>query len=347
MTQLRTLCCNLTLALLLLVLLPAASALAAGDDKTTITSTDTNVKVQLLLGGKDAKGRALPPVDVPPSSDGHTFKIEPQLFGSTTLPTGLFPYDCGDGKIVFTVPGANIDDLCPRDHRTPLAFIPLGGSGDLFTLPDGVTHKLTITSVGGAGPVFTPTSLAPSPNSLFWGQVGAGVGVGAGNSLNDCDPFNQVFLNSPCTATNRELTFNVGGQVGITPFFALSGEYFHIDTFDRKATAPTFLEQSSGETQFGSFMGRGIIPLGPVSLFGEGGVAVWRTNVTEHQTLASSTTPITTKLTVNGVSPAGGIGVDFRLSKHFGIEAEYVYFEQQKSVDSHYHVGVIGFRWKP
>jgi hypothetical protein len=347
MTQLRTLCCSLVLALLLFVILPAVSALAEGDDKTTtITSADTSVKVQLLLG-LDPKGRKLPPVDVPPSSDGHTFKIEPQLFGSTTLPTGLFPFDCGDGKIVFTVPGANIDDVCPKDHRTPLAFIPLGASGNLSTLPDGITHHLTITSVGGAGPVTTPATLAPSPRPLIWGQLGAGVGVGAGNSLNDCDPFNQVFLNSPCTATNRELTFNVGGQVGITPFFALSGEYFHIDTFDRKATAPTFLEQSSGETQFGSFMGRGIIPLGPVSLFGEGGVAVWRTNQTEHQTLSSSTTPITTKLTVNGVSPAGGIGVNFKLSKHFGIEAEYVYFEQQKSVDSHYHVGVIGFRWKP
>ena len=345
MTQLRTLCCILTLALVLVLLLPVASALAAGDDKTTtITSTDTNVKVQLLLGGKDAKGRTLPPVDVPPSADGHTFKIEPQLFGSTPLPDGLYPFDCGDGKIIFAMPGANIDDVCPEEHRRPLAYVPTGSTGQISTSPDGITHMLTITGRGTAA-VTVPPTLAPSPNSLYWGQVGAGLGVGAGNSLNDCDPFNQVFLTSRCTATNRALTFNVGGQLGVTPFFAFSGEYFHIGTFDRKATAPTFLEQSSGETQFGSFMGRGIIPLGPVSLFGEGGVAVWRTNLTEHQTLGSSTTPITTKLTVNGVSPAGGIGMDFKLSKHFGLQAEYVYFEQQKSVDSHYHVGVAGFHW--
>ena len=186
----------------------------------------------------------------------------------------------------------------------------------------------------------------PSPKPLIWGQVGAGVGVGAGNSLNDCEPFNQVFLTSRCTATNRAVTFNVGGQLGITPFFALSGQYFHLGTFDRKATAPTFLEQSSGETQFGSFMGRGIIPLGPVSLFGEGGIAVWRTNLTEHQTLSSSTTPITTKFTVDGVSPAGGIGAEVRLSKHMSLGAHYIYFEQQKAVDSHYHVGVAEFNWR-
>jgi hypothetical protein len=338
---------NTVLRLLLLAaILPSvAPSLAAADQNS----------FQVVAKGKDGKPKS--GVTLAVLSGGNKFSV------GVTDDNGQQSVPLSAGNIPAGTQMKTVVRKCRREdgsETTEIFFLPADArvppqkncndhvAGDFPWPANGgaVVNVNVDRGTPAAANAAAPRPFAPSPKPLFWGQIGVGIGVGAPNSLNDCEPFNQEFLTSPCTATRHAFTFDVGGQLGITPFFAAGGEYFRIGSFDRKGTTPTFLEQSSGQTQFGSFMGRGIIPIGPVSLFGEGGVAVWRTNLTEHQTVGSSTTPITTKLTVNGVSPAFGVGTDVRLSKHFGFGAHYIYFEQQKAVDTHYHVGVAEFNWR-
>ncbi len=321
MTQLRTLCCNLTLAVLLVVLLPAAPALAAGDDKTTtITSTDTNVKVQLLLGKKDAKGRTLPPIDVPPDPDGHTFRIESQLFGSDPLPHNLYPYDCGDGRIVFAVPGANIDDVCPKEHRKPLAYIPLGGSGEISTLPDGITHLLTITS-GGTGAVTALASAASKPRRFrLGGEFGGKFGAKHYSGVNTCGMLQGTAPGGTCSASTYAPQLGVFGGITIGNHLGAFASYNYAFDINRNGTLGTGTERSSFGTQFETITGQLKAPIGPVTPFLEGGIAFLQNRSNENFPLGSgsSSSPLSTHFNIDLTTYTAGGGVRLHDSKRCG-----------------------------
>jgi len=339
MTQHRKLYRILSLATFALMFLSAASVLAAGDDKTTtITITDPNASLLLVLG-KGPKGTTLPPVTVPPSQDGHQFKIDPQLFGSAPLPSGLTTYDCGGGKFVVAVQGANIDDVCPKENRKELGYIPLGGSGTISTLPDGITHQQTVTSGGGAtqpgrgGVGHAITESVSTKPRLFWEQVGVGLGAKKFSSVNNCSSILSVIPGAACRAQDNSSGFGVEGAVGFTPYVAASVGYFNFGSIHRMATAPTLAENSSFHTQFETITGRAILPIGRFSFFADGGVAFWQNHLKENQGVGSGSTftTVTTSFNINGTSPTVGGGFQYNPCRHFGVGADVKYFHAKKA----------------
>jgi opacity protein-like surface antigen len=339
MNQFRKLCCILTLAPFASMFVPVASALAAGDDKTTtITMTDANAKLQLFLGKKDPKGGTLPPVNVPAPPDGHQFTIDPTLFGSAPLPDRLILYDCGDGTTyVAAPPGLSPDEIpCPGDKKPmPLGYIPLGGSGTISTLADG-THQLTPTS-GGSGATQpgrgVSTTEAPPPKSrFFWGQVGFGLGANKFSSVNNCSSILSVIPGAACRAQDSSVGFSVEGVFGVTPYVAVAGGFNKFGDTHRTATALTFNENSLFHTRSETIMGRAILPIGPFSLYGQGGVAFWQDHLKETEGLGSGSTfsTVTTRFNVNGTSLAYGGGLQYYPCPHFGVGADLKYIHEKK-----------------
>jgi len=193
------------------------------------------------------------------------------------------------------------------------------------------------------------SATAPASKPLFWWQAGGGLGANFFSSVNSCGPLLSVVPDAACHAADRAFGFDIEGQIGVTPYFAGSFSYNNFQSIDRNATAPALDEHSSFHSQFETITGRLILPIGPISVFGEGGVAFAQNHLKEVQSAStgSSSGSLTTSFHVNTTSPTVGGGAQFNLSKHFSIGARVQYFHAEKGPVLNEHnlttVGTVTF----
>jgi len=339
------------------LLLSASSTLGQGGQTTTITITDPSATLQLFLGKKDAKGRDLPPVDVPHAPDG-TFKIDPSFYGTGPVPDSLIPYYCEpDGPTILAVPGLSLDQIpCPKGKK-PMAIvilgggpgIPVGGSATISRAPDG-SLAVTITSgVAAAKPAPAATAPAPAPaaaaarESQPFGlgyEFGAMIGANVYSSVNSCPPLLAVGAAS-CHAGDTSPLVGAYGGVTFGNYLGVFGGYDRAFDINRNATLSGATEHSSAQTQSETITGRLSLPVARILPFAEGGVAFTQTHLGETESVGSG--PLHTSFNINTTTYVVGGGFMVSLFSHLQVGAFVHYTPVQKGALLNDHNIATGF----
>jgi hypothetical protein len=197
-----------------------------------------------------------------------------------------------------------------------------------------------------------PTPSVPPSGSPFWWQVDGAVAFTMPTGVIPCST--ELALNSTvtCSGNVRPIGFDVGGGIGITPYFGVNFAYNHSSDVTRNASAPTtslfgLTDSGTFQLQYEDLTARGIIPIhGWLSLYGEGGVAFWQTSGQDVQNgqgimiVGTMTMPYTFATTTlynfSGASPVVGGGFDFRLYKGLRAGVEFEHFQAKDgALDEH------------
>jgi hypothetical protein len=201
-------------------------------------------------------------------------------------------------------------------------------------------------------PSSTSTSSLPSGSpsgSPFWWQVDGAIGFTQPTGVFPCSAIVAAYSNATSSATcsgkTTPIDFDVGGGIGITPYFGLNFAYNRSSDVTRTASAPSFSFTDSGtfQLQYEDLTARGIVPIhGWFSLYGEGGVAFWQTSGKDVQSGIqitngmTSTFATTTLYNFSGASPIVGGGFDFRLYKGLRAGVEFEHFQAKDgALDEH------------
>jgi OmpA family protein len=260
---------------------------------------------------------------------------------------------CKDGKNAVYVLQKG-QEVPPQDKKCvdskdceckdrPVAGFFLIGDGDTLNVginPETIDVQVTHASVGGG-----PSQRTRSQNPLISVQVGGGVGFKQFTSVNTCQTILVVFPSATCNSGNKSAGFNIEGALGFTRYLAASATAGWFAAIQRTATAATLNEKSSFGPQVQTLTGQVILPIGPVSLFGEGGGAFWQINMKETQGPGSSGTSnsVTSNLHVSGNSAVEGAGVRLKIWPRVAVQVHYQHFQAQKSNVFSEHNNVVLF----
>jgi opacity protein-like surface antigen len=353
MTQPRKLCRILSLTAFALMFVSVASVLAAGDDHTTTTISITkhvnpDIQVQLIVVlNRGPKGTAPPPatpvLPQPQQSGTSTFVLDQRILGSAKPhKTEITIYDCGDGKYVAALEGADIDTVCPKNKRKKLVVVLFGDNAQI----DGDTGVATVIPGSATQPSGGGATPQAPPNPLINVQVDGGAGIKRFVGANNCESILVALPSATCNAGNQSFAFSLGGTVKITRFLGFRIGDTHANAISRHAATSspgTFTDASTFQPNYFLLMPGLYLPIQRFTLFADGGLAYHFIKLNETQTTGSGSTNVSS-LHDSGAGYGVGAGVQVNASKQFGLRVEYQYLQAQKNqlLNEHNHVVLFG-----
>ena len=262
-----------------------------------------------------------------------TATIPGNILSANKPHTHMNVYQCPDGTLYVVEDGAEDRVPCPEKKRRRLAGFYLDDSGLIEINEDAGT---------------TTTNFPRNP--LMTVQVGGGVGFKGFVSANNCQPVLVVFPSANCSAGDRAAGFDLEATIGFTRYFAVSGTYDLFFKIKRTATGSTFNATDTFRPQFETVMGQLILPIGPASIFAEGGGAFSQIDLKETQSGGSggSSSLLTGHLHTNVTGPAAGGGVRVKIAPQVTFQAHYQYIPVQNGqlLSEHNHVVIFGLLFR-
>jgi len=299
------------LALLPIFLITAALTSAQGNGPTLRFTKDGKPDVNRQLNLIFKTG---PKGTTATAPDG-TATIPGNILSANKPHTHMKVYQCPDGTLYVVEDGAEGQIPCPEKKRRRLGGFYLDDSGTIEFNEDAGT---------------TPSSVSQNPLVTVW--AGGGVGYKQFTSANTCQTILVVFPSATCNSSNKSAGFNFEGALGFTRYLAASATAGWFAAIQRNATAAALTEKSSFGPQVQTLTAQIILPIGPASIFGEGGGAFWQINMKETQGVGSggASNSVTSNVHVSGNSAVEGAGVRLKIWPRVAVQVHYQRFQAQK-----------------